>query len=69
MFYPRLPKEKERGSKGRTIYRAVGGQVTYATHTAPAAYAPRHLSSNNIYNLYSYRHWQHLQKRKEGKKV
>ena len=37
-----LPKEKERGSKGRVIYRAVGGQVTYATLCGPAAYAPRH---------------------------
>jgi len=36
-----LPKEKERGNKGRAIYRAVGSQVTYATHTAPAAYALR----------------------------
>ena len=36
-----LPKEKERGSKGRTIYRAVGGQVTYATHAAPTVYALR----------------------------
>jgi len=26
-----LPKEKERGSKGRAIYRAVGSQVTYTT--------------------------------------
>jgi len=41
----RLPKEKERGSKGRAIYRAVGGQVIYATHTAPTAYALRHPSN------------------------
>jgi hypothetical protein len=40
--------------------------VTYATLCGPAAYAPRHSSSNNIYNLYLYRHWRHLQK---GKKV
>jgi hypothetical protein len=66
MFFPSLPKEKERGSKGRAIYRAVGSQVTYATLCGPAAYAPRHLSNNNVYNLYSYRHWRHLQK---GKKV
>jgi len=40
-FSSSLPKEKERGNKGRAIYRAVGSQVTYATHTAPAAYALR----------------------------
>jgi hypothetical protein len=36
-----LPKEKERGSKGRAIYRAVGSQVTYATLYCPAVYALR----------------------------
>ena len=30
-----LLKEKERGSKGRAIYRAVGSQVTYATPYGP----------------------------------
>jgi hypothetical protein len=38
---PSLPKEKERGNKGRAIYRAVGSQVTYATLCSPAAYALR----------------------------
>ena len=40
-----LLKEKERGSKGRAVYRVVGSQVTYATHTAPTAYALRHPSN------------------------
>jgi len=53
-----LPKEKERGNKGRAIYRAVGSQVTYAIHTAPAAYALRvtlfttsTCTDNRIYGL------------------
>jgi len=41
VFLFSLPKEKERGNKGRAIYRAVGSQVTYATHIAPTAYALR----------------------------
>jgi hypothetical protein len=36
-----LPKEKERGNKGRAICRAVGSQVTYATLCGPTAYALR----------------------------
>jgi len=52
MFFYHLPKEKERGSKGRTIYRAVGGQVTYTT-----LYGPCRIRSarNTIYNLYLYK--------------
>ena len=63
MSFSCLPKEKERGSKGRAIYRAVGGQVTYTT-----LYGLRRIRStrNVIYNFYLYRHWRHLQK---GKKV
>jgi len=52
-----LPKEKERGNKGRAIYRAVGSQVTYATHIAPAAYALRvtlFTTSTCIDNYFSY---------------
>ena len=62
-IYSSLPKEKERGSKGRAIYRAVGNQVTY---TILYSRGRIHFTYNAIYNLYSYRHSRHLQK---GKKV
>ena len=53
-LFLRLPKEKERGSKGRAIYRAVGSQVTYATLYGPCRiYSAR----NTIYNLYLYRQY------------
>ena len=50
----RLPKEKERGSKGRAIYRAVGGQVTYTMLYGPCRI---HSAYNVIYNLYLYRQY------------
>ena len=46
-------RRKERGSKGRAIYRAVGSQVTYATPCDPCRIRS---ARNTIYNLYLYRH-------------
>ena len=51
-IYSSLPKEKERGSKGRAIYRAVGSQVTYTTLCGRGRIR---FTRNAIYNLCLYR--------------
>jgi hypothetical protein len=43
-----LLKEKERGSKGRAIYWAVGSQVTYTTPYSPLPYTLYTRYFNNL---------------------